>query len=105
MGDVAAVRFDGAAVLSREEARQDVLGFFHTHPGGAPLPSTRDVRTMRAWCSAFGKPLWCVIASPAGLAGFRFDDDSSPGVAFALIESFPRGVIIGVERDGRQVSP
>jgi len=104
-GDAAAVRFDGGAVLRREEQRHDVLGFLHTHPDCKPEPSNRDVRTMRAWCSAFGKPLWCVIASPAGLAGFRFDDDSSHGVAFAVVEVFPRGVVVGVERDGRQVSP
>jgi len=104
-GEAASVRFDGPAVLRREEARQDVLGFFHTHPDGPPEPSVRDVRTMRAWCSAFGKPLWCVIASPGGLAGFRFEGDFCEGVAFALVEIFPRGVVIGVERDGRQVSP
>jgi hypothetical protein len=63
------------------------------------------MRTMRAWCSAFGKPLWCIIASPTGLAGFRFDDDLSQSVAFAHVEIFPRGVIVGVESDGRQISP
>ena len=104
MGEAANVRFDGLGVLRREESRRDVLGFFHTHPDGQPVPSARDVRTMRAWCSAFGKPLWCVIASPAGLAGFRFQDDSSSGVVFARVEVFPRGVIIGVEQDGGQVS-
>ncbi len=103
-GEAASVRFDGPAVLRREEARQDVLGFFHTHPDDPPEPSLRDVRTMRAWCSAFGKPLCCVIGSPRGLAGFRFEDDSSEGIAFAIVEIFPRGVVIGVERNGRQVS-
>jgi hypothetical protein len=58
---------------------------------------------MRAWCSAFGKPLLCVIASPVGLAGFRFDDDSSAGIPLAQIELFPRGAVIGVETDERQV--
>jgi hypothetical protein len=52
---------------------------------------------MRAWCSAFGKPLLCVIASPQGLAGFRFDHDSSDGDRLAIVEVFPRGVVIGVE--------
>jgi proteasome lid subunit RPN8/RPN11 len=94
------VRFDGAGVLRREEARGDVLGFFHTHPDGAPSPSARDVRTMRAWCSSFGKPLLCVIASPEGLAGYRFDDDGSIGVALDSVVVFPRGVVIGVESDG-----
>lgn len=102
-GELASVRFDGFWVLEREEKRHDVVGFFHTHPGGSPSPSNRDVRTMRAWCSAFGKPLLCVIASPEGVRGYRFDDDELDGVNLALVEMFPRGVVIGVDADGRQV--
>jgi hypothetical protein len=60
---------------------------------------------MLAWCSAFGKPLLCVISSPDGLAGFQFAPDSSNAVALAMVELFPRGVVIGVEIDGGQVSP
>jgi hypothetical protein len=56
---------------------------------------------MRAWCSAFGKPLVCLIASPEGTAGYRFDDDASRGIPLATVEHFPRGVVIGVEADGR----
>jgi proteasome lid subunit RPN8/RPN11 len=104
-GAATSVRFDGSGVLRREEVRQDVLGFFHTHPSGLPRPSDRDVRTMRAWCSSFGKPLLCVIASPEGVAGFRFDDDSSDGVPLGLVEVFPHGVVIGVETDARHLSP
>jgi proteasome lid subunit RPN8/RPN11 len=99
-GAAMSVRFDGLGVLRREEDRRDVLGFFHTHPGGPPRPSGRDVRTMRAWCSSFGKPLLCIIASPEGLAGFRFDGDSAEGDPLALVEVFPRGVVIGVDDDG-----
>jgi proteasome lid subunit RPN8/RPN11 len=91
------VRFDGRWVLEREERRGDVLGFLHTHPDGHAYPSTRDVRTMRAWCSAFGKPLLCLIASAEGVRGFRFDDDESKGVELATVEIFPRGVVIGVD--------
>jgi proteasome lid subunit RPN8/RPN11 len=101
MGDRASVTFDGAWVLQREERRGDILGFLHTHPDGPPGPSPRDVRTMRAWCSAFGKPLLCLIASPDGLHGYRFAVDAPSGVRLALVESFPRGVIIGVEARGR----
>ncbi len=100
-GAATSVRFDGMRVLRREEGRRDVLGFYHTHPDGAPHPSARDVRTMRAWCSAFGKPLLCVIASPEGLAGFRFDEDEvSDGVPLASVEVFPRGMMLGIEADG-----
>jgi proteasome lid subunit RPN8/RPN11 len=103
-GAITSVQFDGLAALQREEHRRDVLGFFHTHPDGPRHPSARDVRTMRAWCSAFGKPLLCVIASPLGLAAFQFIDDRSDGVPMLAVENFPRGVLIGVERDGEQVS-
>jgi hypothetical protein len=99
-GAATSVRFDGPGVLRREEARGDVVGFFHTHPDGPLRPSARDVRTMRAWCSCFGKPLLCVIAGPDGLVGFRFDDDASDGDPLASVDLFPRGVVIGVDGDG-----
>jgi proteasome lid subunit RPN8/RPN11 len=100
-GEATSVRFDGPWVLEREERRRDVLGFLHTHPAGPPSPSVRDVRTMRAWCSAFGKPLLCLIASPQGLAGYCFADDRSNGVALALLEIFRRGIVVGVESNGK----
>ena len=99
-GERLRVRFDGDWVLRREESQRDVVGFYHTHPNGPPCPSRRDVRTMRAWCSAFGKPLLCFIASPDGLGGYCFTDDASAGEPLALVEVFPRGVVIGVETDG-----
>jgi proteasome lid subunit RPN8/RPN11 len=100
-GERASVRFDGAWVLGREEAHGDVVGFLHTHPDGPAAPSQRDVRTMRAWCSAFGKPLLCVIAAPEGVRGYRFDDDKSDGKELGIVEMFPRGAVIGVDADGR----
>src|SRR5262245_21054938 len=99
VGERASVAFDGAWVLEREESRHDVIGFWHTHPDGPDGPSDRDVRTMRAWCSAFGKPLLCVIQSPSVIAGFCFHDDKSDGVKLPTIEVFSRGVVIGVEAD------
>lgn len=27
----------------------DLIGFFHSHPGGSPYPSTHDVRDASAW--------------------------------------------------------
>jgi proteasome lid subunit RPN8/RPN11 len=99
-GERTSVRFDGAWVLEREEAHGDVLGFLHTHPDGPPSPSGRDVRTMRAWCAAFGKPLLCLIATPECIRSYRFDDDESRGEELELVELFPRGVVIGVDADG-----
>jgi len=102
-GEPARVCFDGPWVLAREERRHDVLGFYHTHPGMPARPSRRDVRTMRAWCSAFGKPLLCVIAGADGIRGYRFDDDTSAGVELAVVATFPQSVVIGVEADGGQI--
>jgi proteasome lid subunit RPN8/RPN11 len=99
-GERASVRFDGAWVLKREEKHGDVVGFLHTHPYGPAAPSNRDLRTMRAWCGAFGKPLLCLIAIPEGIRGYRFDDDESAGQALGIVEMFPRGVLIGVDADG-----
>jgi hypothetical protein len=79
------------------------MGFLHTHPDGPARPSARDVRTMRAWCSAFGKPLLCVIASATELAGFQFTDNCADGAAIMAVEIFPRGLVIGVDGDGEQV--
>jgi proteasome lid subunit RPN8/RPN11 len=99
-GERTSVKFDGPWALNREETHGDVIGFLHTHPDGPDSPSGRDVRTMRAWCLAFGKALLCVIAGPDGLRGYRFDDDESKGERLEVVEAFPRGVIIGVDADG-----
>lgn len=99
LGEPTSVRFDGAWVLDREERRHDVQGFYHTHPSGLPRPSARDVRTMRAWCGAFGKPLLCVIESPQGVAAFRFDDDASSAMPLERLQTFPRGVMVAVESE------
>lgn len=96
-GEPAQVAFDAAAVLQREERLGDVLGFYHTHPHAPAAPSRRDVHTMRAWVSAFGKPLLCLIAAPEVLAAYRFDDDASDGTLLPMVERFPRGIIIAVE--------
>jgi hypothetical protein len=66
LGTHSSVMFDGERVLEREERNGDVVGFFHTHPDGFTGPSERDVRTMRAWCFCFGKPLLCVISTREG---------------------------------------
>jgi len=99
-GERTSVHFDGQWVLQREEKHGDVVGFLHTHPDGPNEPSRRDVTTMRAWRRAFGKPLLCLIDTPAGLRGYRFDVDESNGEPLAIVEAFPRGVVIGVETDG-----
>lgn len=99
-GERTRVEFDAVWVLQREEDHGDVVGFLHTHPDGPDTLSPRDVRTMRAWCLAFGKPLLCLIASPNSLRGWRFDNDESAGVPLDTVEMFSRGIAIGVESHG-----
>ena len=101
-GERTNVHFDGAWVLGREEKHRDVVGFLHSHPEGPATPSRRDVRTMRAWCSAFGKPLLCLIAGLGRIHGYCFEDDESDGKPLSLIEMFALrgGVVIGVDADG-----
>jgi len=64
-GKPTSVKFDGDWVLKREERKGDILGFWHTHPGGTLKPSTRDRKTMKAWVDCFGRPLLCVIQNPS----------------------------------------
>jgi proteasome lid subunit RPN8/RPN11 len=103
-GAISSVSFDAAWVLAREEKKRDVIGFLHTHPMGGLAPSTRDVRTMRAWCDAFGKPLVCVIRTPTSADAWRFDDFESDGVRLDSLELFARNAVIGVDKYGWKVS-
>jgi proteasome lid subunit RPN8/RPN11 len=96
-GEVSQVQFDGPQTLAREEARGEVIGFLHTHPSGPGALSQRDVRTMRSWCSAFGKPLLCLIDAAGELYGWRFDGHDSKGVPLAAIERFSRGRVVAVD--------
>lgn len=89
-GKPASVEADWRWALEREEERGDVAGFAHTHPAGAGIePSARDVRTMEAWCSAFGKALVCLIAEGETLddpAGYLFRTDGGDPVSLTAFE-------------------
>jgi proteasome lid subunit RPN8/RPN11 len=88
-GETASVEAAWAWALRREEHFGDVIGFFHTHPPGASTqPSSRDVKTMRAWCSAFGKTLLCVIADGKELNAHLFIE---PDVHPVPVESIHKG--------------
>lgn len=96
-GSFSSVEFDWGWAMRREEEKGDVLGFYHTHPGGLERPSARDVRTMQAWSSCFGKPLLCIIRCDKGLTAFVFRGDRSEPVQLGTVELFPRNVIVAVE--------
>jgi len=96
-GSPAHVEFDGPGVLAREEQRHDIVGFLHTHPGFPAEPSQRDIDTMQAWVSSFGKPLLCVIQGADGLAGYLFASDDSRGNRLKQVELFARATIIAID--------
>jgi proteasome lid subunit RPN8/RPN11 len=98
-GTIASVAFDATWVLHREEARSDVMGFFHTHPSGPPSPSSRDDRTMWAWVSSLGKPLLCIIEAHGESAAYRYDDDTSAGICLPACQLFQRGMFVAIEDD------
>ena len=94
-GTPSSVEIDWHQVLEREECYGDVLGFLHTHPKYAgTAPSLRDIRTMQAWCSAFGKPLLCVIECYGDSRSTLFRDENDTGQPLALTEFFLRGIVV-----------
>jgi hypothetical protein len=95
-GSPCEVTFDEDAALAREEERNDLIGWFHTHPGMPATPSDRDVRTMRAWVGSLGKPLLCLIHGIDGLKGFVFADDECKGIPLGFTQRIGN-LIVGVE--------
>ena len=93
-GTPTSVGFDANWVLRREEARGDVVGFYHTHPSGQPRPSKRDDRTMHAWVGCFGKPLLCLIEADGVVAAYWYENDEDGAIRLTACELLPRGVVI-----------
>lgn len=52
------------ARVEAESSGLEILGIYHSHPAGEPVPSPRDVEGMLLW------PLAWVIASPEGLGAW-----------------------------------
>ena len=96
-GEPASVEFDADWVIEREEAKSDVIGFYHTHPSGMPTPSCRDDRTMRAWVASFGKPLLCLIEADGNVGAYQYVDDESVGIALTACELLPRGIVVAYD--------
>lgn len=76
-GEVCEVKFDLARAFfgKKKSTRNDrhLLGFYHSHPGGDPYPSTTDCTTMDAWVKATGRPLLCGIFSGEKQKCFIYD--------------------------------
>jgi len=94
-GKPASVEVDWEWTLKREEKRGDVVGFAHTHPSGAgTTPSERDLRTLRAWRIALGKPLLMLIEDGASIAGYVLQCDDGELKPVAAIRRDERGALI-----------
>lgn len=87
-GGAAHVQVHGSWTMRREEEKGDVIGFYHTHPTFPADPSDRDIRTMQAFVSCFGKPLLCVIKGTDGVRAFIFDSDESEGREVRVCKRF-----------------
>jgi len=44
--------------------KDELAGFFHTHPSGMSHYSQTDFDTMQIWCDMLGKDLLCLIGCP-----------------------------------------
>ena len=55
------------------------------------------MRTMRAWCGAFGKPLLCVITSGTQTQATLFAHDEDAGHLLPITEIFAGGILVAVE--------
>ena len=99
-GEPASVGFDAQWVLEREETKNDVVGFYHTHPSGMPSPSERDDRTMHAWVGSFGKPLLCVIEADREVIAYLYPDDEGKASELTACELLPRGIVIAYDDGG-----
>ncbi len=94
-GRPALVEADWEWTLRREEKRGDVIGFAHTHPSGAGTgPSERDVRTLRAWRIALGKPLLMLIEDGETIAGYVLHTDDGELRSVTSITRSERGALI-----------
>ena len=96
-GEPASVDFEWQKVLTREEERGDVVGFFHTHPHGLKSPSARDDRTMNSWSTCFGKPLLCLIDDGDGINGWVYDADKETEKKIAEVQKFRNNWLVVIE--------
>ncbi|HEY9786698.1 MAG TPA: Mov34/MPN/PAD-1 family protein [Candidatus Obscuribacterales bacterium] len=102
-GGRASVDFDWRRVLEREEKYGDVVGFYHTHPGKMIMPSGRDERTMRSWCSCFGRSLLCVIATSDNVVSWLFEPDAEEARRLHQTLIFPRKWLVASDLVGSEI--
>jgi len=96
-GEYSCVAADATWAFHREEARGDVVGFFHTHPPRAGTqPSATDRATMQTWVDSFGKPLLCVIQCGRATRATLFRAWDDPGVPMRRVVWIDRHTLVAV---------
>ena len=85
-GDPNEVAFAAEDVFERQDLKNDVIGFVHTHPYTDAYPSATDHATMKAWVTALGKPLVCGIIGTDGLKSYVYEDDESDPVSSRIFK-------------------
>jgi len=90
MGGLAHVDFNW-----QEAQRNDLLGFFHSHPNGLCSPSSRDDRTMRAWVKSEGRPLLCGIFCSKDDACYLYEKRNGKIESYAMFgKVFNKDILI-----------
>jgi proteasome lid subunit RPN8/RPN11 len=93
-GTPVSVNFSADYVVQRDTKHHDIIGFIHTHPSFPAHYSSRDDRTMKAWCLSLGKPLVCCIQGTDGLRAWWYLNDEDPPVEYQAKSL--RGLLFGV---------
>lgn len=93
-GEVAQVNFNWEKAFSflpfLKNANKFLIGFYHTHPGGDPSPSTTDTETMGTWVKALGRPTLCLIKSEGVYKCYLYmrSNKNSSDIKYKKIKSF-----------------
>jgi proteasome lid subunit RPN8/RPN11 len=62
-----------SVTFTLEEAlslKDELVGFYHTHPNFSNHYSLTDKITMEGWVDMLGRPLWCLIDGINGLVAY-----------------------------------
>jgi proteasome lid subunit RPN8/RPN11 len=71
-----------AAVDAVEAAGDDVVGFYHSHPEGAPVPSATD-RARATWTGY----VYAIVSPPDSIRAYRFTGDGFDELAVQVDDS------------------
>lgn len=93
-GEACSVKFNTKkAFFGKKESKKfnsNLIGFYHSHPGGDTYPSNQDNETMDTWVKATGKPLICGIFSNGEQKCFLYNRVEPKSSKTGFIQIFPK---------------